>query len=196
VPVLPGIRTADVFAVFLQVRQDADLGIVARPVAAAGRTGPDLAEALGKPLQRRRVEMLVGKAQHAVIAEAEQDAAEILRADILRQIEAAHARAQHGAGRFDRQHRMSPRLDTRLAAATGDRLGNVAGFIKLSAGRPQHELSRRDRRVCPRHALPRRFLRRPHRWPINILCPKVFEESAHRKEFIHHAGRLGINLIL
>ena len=77
VPILTGIRAADVFAVFPQVRKDVDLGVFAGRVAIAGRAALNLAKLFGKALQRAEVEMLVGKAQDAIAAEPEQDPPEI-----------------------------------------------------------------------------------------------------------------------
>jgi hypothetical protein len=44
VPVLTGIGTADVFVVLFQVREDADLRVLARGISIADRVPLDLAE--------------------------------------------------------------------------------------------------------------------------------------------------------
>ena len=46
----------------------------------AGGAALDLAELFGKPLQRAEIEVLVGKPQHAIAAEPEQDPPEIVSA--------------------------------------------------------------------------------------------------------------------
>src|SRR5438128_1066907 len=71
-PILAGIRTADIFTVLLEVRKDVDLGIFLAWIAPAGGGALDLPEPLRKALQSSKVEMLVMKPQHAVPAEREQ----------------------------------------------------------------------------------------------------------------------------
>ena len=70
----------------LQVREDVDLRIFTAFIQIARRAALDLAELLGKPLQRAEIEMLVGKAQHAITAEPQQDPPKIITAQGLRQI--------------------------------------------------------------------------------------------------------------
>src|SRR6202041_641890 len=105
VPVLPGIRAADIFSALLEVREDVDLGIFLDRIAAAGRRPLDLAELLREALQRTKVEMLVGKPQHAVSAKREQNLPPIPLAQRLRQIDPARRRPEHRAGRFNGEHR-------------------------------------------------------------------------------------------
>ena len=76
-PVLAGIRAADVFAVLLQVREDVDLGIFLAQVALPRGWPLDLAKPLGETFQIAKVETLVGKAQHAMPSEREQDHAHL-----------------------------------------------------------------------------------------------------------------------
>jgi len=101
VPILAGIRAADVFAGLLEVREDIDLRIFLGRVAPAGGRALDLAELLGEMLQLAKVEMLVGKPQHAVSAEGEQDLAEIALAQRARKIDAASRRPEYRACGFN-----------------------------------------------------------------------------------------------
>src|SRR4051794_21995692 len=63
-PVLPGIRAADVSAVLLEVRKDIDLGIFLRLGTTARGRALDLAELLRKALQLAEPELLIGKTQY------------------------------------------------------------------------------------------------------------------------------------
>ncbi len=103
VPVLAGIRRADVFAALLHVRQDTDMGGVALGDAGA----LDVAEPLGEAAQVTHIELLVGKPQHAVPAECQQDARELL---LIKppDVDAVHSRAKDRASGFDGQHGWSP----------------------------------------------------------------------------------------
>lgn len=91
-PVLPGVRAADIFSVVLEVRQDIDLGVFAAVVALTRGTTLNFAELFGKALKLPKLEMLARKAQHPVAAEAEQDMPEILADKRLCQINAVHRR--------------------------------------------------------------------------------------------------------
>ena len=79
VPVLTGIGTADVFAILFQVREDANLRVLARGMGIADRAPLDLAEKFREPLQRRKVETLVREAQYLVAAEHQQDPPHVAR---------------------------------------------------------------------------------------------------------------------
>ena len=107
-PVLAGIGAADIFAALLEVRQDVDLGVFARRVGLAIAAALNFAELLGEALQRAKVEMLVGKAQHPMAPEREEDLPEIASPQLLRQVDAVHRRAEHRATWFDRQHHALP----------------------------------------------------------------------------------------
>ena len=100
-PVLPGIRAADIFSALLEVREDVDLGIFRGRVAPAGRRPLDFAELLREALQFAEADMLVGKAQHAVPAQRQQDVPHVPLAQQVRQIDAACRRPEHRAGRFN-----------------------------------------------------------------------------------------------
>jgi hypothetical protein len=89
VPILASIWAADIAAVLLEVREDVDLGIFLGRVATAGGGALDFAELLGEELQLAKVQMLVGKPQHAVSAEGQQDLADTAFAQRTSQIDAA-----------------------------------------------------------------------------------------------------------
>jgi hypothetical protein len=107
-PILAGIRTADVFAVLLEVREDVDLGILLARVAPAGGGTLDLPEPLRKALQSSKVEMLVRKPQHAVPAEREQYLRHVLLAQGLCQVDPANRCPENRTRRFNRHHVMPP----------------------------------------------------------------------------------------
>src|ERR1700730_16525928 len=64
----------------------------------------DFAELLGEELQLAKVQMLVGKPQHAVSAEGEQDLAETALAQRAREINAGSRRSKHRACGFNGEH--------------------------------------------------------------------------------------------
>jgi len=64
----------------------------------------DFAELLGEELQLAKVQVLVGKPQHAVSAEGELDLAETALAQRARQIDAASRRPKHRACGFNGEH--------------------------------------------------------------------------------------------
>jgi hypothetical protein len=104
-PVLAGVGAADVSPVFLQVRQDVDFRVLARLVRQARHAAAlDFAEPLGKPLQVPEAKMLVGKAQHPVAAQRQEDLSELELGQRLRQVDPVRRRPEHRARWFDRQH--------------------------------------------------------------------------------------------
>src|SRR5271170_2280393 len=96
------------FVVLLEVREDVDLRIFLRWIAAAGSGTLNLAELLRETLQRAQVQMLIGKPQHAVPAEREQHLPEIALTQWLRQIDPARRCAKHRTGGFNGEHHTSP----------------------------------------------------------------------------------------
>ena len=68
----------------------------------------DLAEAFRERAQIAHVELLIREAQHAMLAERQQDLGEVALSSSLRHVDAMNGRAEDCAGRFDGQHAHPP----------------------------------------------------------------------------------------
>ena len=107
VPVLPGVGAANILAIFLDVRQDADLRERLCRINRTDRIALDFPEQFGKSFHIADIKMLIRKPQHAVLAQRQQDAAEIRFRNRLGKIDPTNRRTQDCASRFDRQHRQA-----------------------------------------------------------------------------------------
>ena len=105
-PVLSGVRRADVLAALLQVRQRADM----RVIVLCGTRSLNFAESLRESAQVAQIQLLIGKPQHAILAESQQDPGEMRLVGLLH-VDATNGCAQHCASRFDGQHAYSPWWD-------------------------------------------------------------------------------------
>src|SRR5262245_42208815 len=93
-PVLAGVAQADRLAVLDDVGEDADLRAIAIRVAPAHRA-LNVAETAGEVAQLLRRQALIGKAQHAVLAERAQQRREVTRFQGLRKVHAPDRRAEY-----------------------------------------------------------------------------------------------------
>ena len=109
VPVLAGVRAADVFPVLPQVGQDADVRVLHLVgIGAAADRSLDLAEQLGKPLHIADAEFLVWEPQHAVMPERVQNPRENRPLQVLAEVDPVNRGAEHRACRLDLQHFAPP----------------------------------------------------------------------------------------
>ena len=103
VPVLPGVGDADRLAVLDDVREIADFGHP-RLVVTAGQGGLDPPEAPREVSELGRLELLSGKAQHAVPAEGFQNCREVHVAQGFREVQPPDGRPQDLPARLDGPH--------------------------------------------------------------------------------------------
>jgi len=73
-------------------------------IGGADRVALNFAEPFREPLERRHIEPLVRKPQHAMPSERDQHAAEGRIIEVLAQVQAADGGTENGAGGFNNQH--------------------------------------------------------------------------------------------